>query len=30
MLGPSGLFVMGVFFFVAGRLTEQAIDRPGG
>lgn len=29
ILGPSGLFVIGVFFFVAGLLTERAIDRRG-
>lgn len=29
VLGPSGLFVIGVFFFVAGLFTEQALDRHG-
>jgi hypothetical protein len=29
ILGPSGLFVIGVFFFVAGLLTERAVDRHG-
>jgi MFS family permease len=29
LLGPSGLFVIGVFFFIAGLLTEQAVDRRG-
>ncbi|MFC5235907.1 acyltransferase [Pseudonocardia zijingensis] len=29
ILGPSGLFVIGVFFFVAGLLTEQSVDRHG-
>jgi hypothetical protein len=29
ILGPSGLFVIGVFFFIAGLLTEQAVDRHG-
>jgi hypothetical protein len=29
ILGPSGLFVIGVFFFVAGLLTEGAVDRHG-
>lgn len=29
ILGPSGLFVIGVFFFVAGLLTEGAVDRRG-
>jgi hypothetical protein len=29
VLGPSGLFVIGVFFFVAGLLTERAVDRHG-
>jgi hypothetical protein len=29
VLGPSGLFVIGLFFFVAGLLTEQALARHG-
>ena len=29
VLGPSGLFVMGVFFFVAGLFTERAVERRG-
>jgi hypothetical protein len=29
ILGPSGLFVIGVFFFVAGLLTEGAVHRRG-
>ncbi|GAA4690526.1 acyltransferase [Pseudonocardia yuanmonensis] len=29
VLGPSGLFVIGLFFFVAGLLTERAIHRHG-
>jgi hypothetical protein len=29
ILGPSGLFVIGVFFFVAGLLTERALARHG-
>jgi hypothetical protein len=29
VLGPSGLFVIGLFFFVAGLLTEGAVHRHG-
>jgi hypothetical protein len=29
LLGPSGLFVIGVFFFVAGLLSERGIARHG-
>lgn len=29
LLGPSGLFVIGVFFFVAGLLTERSLARQG-
>lgn len=29
ILGPSSLFVMGMFFFVAGLLTESAVERHG-
>ncbi len=29
ILGPSGLFVIGVFFFLAGLLTERALARHG-
>ncbi|GAA4783393.1 acyltransferase [Actinomycetospora chlora] len=29
VLGPSGLFVLGVLFFVAGLLVEQAVERHG-
>jgi Acyltransferase family len=29
ILGPTGLFVIGVFFFVAGLLTERAVARHG-
>jgi Acyltransferase family len=29
ILGPSGLFVIGLFFFVAGLLTERAVARHG-
>jgi hypothetical protein len=29
VVGPSGLFVIGVFFFVAGLLTEHAVARHG-
>jgi hypothetical protein len=29
VLGPSGLFVIGAFFFVAGLLTESAVARHG-
>lgn len=29
ILGPSGLFVIGMFFFVAGLLTERAVIRRG-
>src|SRR5206468_2402896 len=29
ILGPSGLFVIGLFFFVAGLLAERAVKRHG-
>jgi fucose 4-O-acetylase-like acetyltransferase len=29
ILGPSGLFVIGLFFFIAGLVTERAVDRRG-
>ena len=29
LLGPSGLFVIGMFFFIAGLFTERAIARHG-
>lgn len=29
VLGPSGLFVIGVLFFIAGLLVEQAVERHG-
>lgn len=29
LLGPSGLFVIGVFFFVAGLVTERSLARRG-
>jgi hypothetical protein len=29
VIGLSGLFLIGAFFFVAGLLTEQAVDRHG-
>lgn len=29
ILGPSGLVVIGLFFFIAGLLTEQSVDRHG-
>ncbi len=29
VLGPSGLFVIGVFFFIAGLVTEQAVTHHG-
>src|SRR3954453_4968488 len=29
IIGPSGLFVIGLFFFIAGLLTERAVSRRG-
>jgi len=29
IVGPSGLFVIGLFFFISGLLTERAIDHHG-
>lgn len=29
IIGPSALFVIGVFFFIAGLFTPQAVDRKG-
>jgi hypothetical protein len=29
ILGPSGLVVIGLFFFISGLLTERAVDRHG-
>ncbi len=29
VIGPTGLFVIGVFFFIAGLVTEQAVTRHG-
>ena len=29
VIGPSGLFVIGLFFFLAGLLTERALSRRG-
>src|ERR1700750_243946 len=29
IIGPSGLFVIGLFFFIAGLLTERSVARHG-
>lgn len=29
LLGPSGLVIIGLFFFISGMLTEQSLDRHG-
>lgn len=29
IIGPSGLFVIGLFFFIAGLLAERAVSRRG-